>query len=225
MVIVDAQGSLEGIVTRSDLMQSLIKPTAKMRFPKEGTHAGFYSLAGEKKFRKSEPVGTYSTGFVDSLPDNTPKAQIVLHLINSSHDSIVLVDSDNKPTGFLSTRDLLQALTLLRPEVYVPLNIKRPSKAVSETELHRAMEHLEQFGKKLNKRMHVANIEVTTKEAKSPKGLTMIFNTTVMVIPVAGKALVAETKDRSYLDGIQSATKIIEKQRRRSEPSNRRTKR
>ncbi|GJQ48464.1 inosine 5-monophosphate dehydrogenase [Candidatus Kuenenia stuttgartiensis] len=217
MVIVNAEGSLAGIVTRSDLMQALIKPTAKMRFPKEGTHVGFYSLAGEKKFRKSDPIRKYYTVLVDSLPDDTSRTEIVSHLITSPHDSIILVDKHNKPTGFLSTRDILRAVVLLRPEEDIPLIIiKKPGDSVSNKELEQATRHLELFGRKLKKRMKIKKIEVTSEEPKNPKGHTMMFNITVIVTPIAGKAIVAATKQRRFIDGIQEATTLIEKQRRRS---------
>lgn len=216
MIIVDAEGDLAGIVTRSDLMRSLIKPTSKMRFPKEGTHVGFYSLAGEKKFRKEEPIRKYYTAQVDSMPDNTPKEKIVAHLIASPHNSIVLVDKFNKPTGFLSTRDILQAISFLRPEEDIPLIIKKPSNSVSDNELERAREHLWRFGRKLKKRMAIEKIEVASEEPKSANGDTKAYNLTVIVTPVSGKAFVAITKQRNYLDGIQEAIALIEKQRRRS---------
>lgn len=215
MVLVDAEERLAGIVTRRDLMQVLIRPTSKMRFPKEGTHAGFYSLAGEKKFRKDEPVSKYSTAMIDSLSANASKKEIITHLITSPHDSIILIDKYHRPTGLLSTRDILKAIGSLRPEEDITLIIKRPSDAVSDRELEQATKHLEVFGRKLNKRMEIAKIEVTSEEPKKPKGNTMIFNITVVVTPVAGKSIVAVTKQKKFIDGIQEATKLIEKQRRR----------
>lgn len=216
MVLVDAEERLAGIVTRSDLMQTLIKPTSKMRFPKEGSHAGFYSLAGEKTFRKDKPIGKYLTRLVDSLPKGVSKIEIVTHLISSSHDSVVLIDKQNKPTGFLSMRDILKAISLLRPEVYISLSIKKPSNSVNHKELEQARKYLEVFGKKLKKRIKIEKIEVSSEEPKSPEGRTKVFNITVIVTLDGGKSFVVVTKNRKYIDGIQSATKLIEKQYRRS---------
>lgn len=224
VIVIDAEGILAGIVSRSDLMHSLIKPTAKMRFPSEGTHVGYYSLAGEKKFRKEEPIRRYFTAQVDFLPDSTPMERIIIHLVTSSHNSIVLVDKYNKPTGFLSTRDILQAIVLLRSEEEIPLIIKKPSNSVSDKELDNATAYLERFGKKLKKRMGIEKIEVASEEPKNPKGETITFNTTVIVTPVAGKPFVAITKNRNFMDGIQAATVIIEKQRRRNGLSKEETK-
>lgn len=217
MIIVNSEGDLAGIVTRNDLMQSLIKPTSKLRFPKEGSFIGLYSLAGEKKFRQTESIRKYFTVLVDSLPNITPQIEITRHLITSPHDSVVLVDKLNKPTGFLSTRDMLQAILLLGPEEKeVLLIINKPSDAVSDTELEQATEYLQTFGQKLKRRIGIEKIEVTSEEPKSSAGNTKMFNITVILTPVAGKSLVANIKNRKYLDGIQEATKIIEKQHSRS---------
>jgi predicted transcriptional regulator len=216
LVVVDGEGDLAGIVTRRDLMQSLIRPTAKMRFPNEGTQMGYYSLAGEKKFRKEEPIRTYYTALVATLPDTTPMDKIITRLVTSPHNSVILIDTHQKPTGFLSLRDLLQAVAELRPEEEVPLIVRKPSTSVSDQELTRATTYLEQFGRKLKRRMPIEKIEVASEEPKNRKGHTKVFNTTVIVTPVAGKAFVAITKRRKFLDGIQESATVIEKQRRRN---------
>ncbi len=223
LIVVDDEGSLAGIVSRSDLMHTLIKPTPKMRFPKEGTHMGYYSYAGEKKFRKDDPIRKYITSLVDTIPDSTSKVKILSHLINSEHNSIILVDSDKRPTGFLSIRDILQAITLLRPEEAIPLIVKKPDD-VSDEEWQEITDYLVRFGKKLKERMEVEKIEVASKGPKNANGDQTIFNISLVVTPVAGKVLIAKTKQRSFLDGIQEATTMIEKQRNRSGASKDETK-
>lgn len=224
MILTDAGGALAGIVTRGDMMQAMIKPTDKLRFPKEGTGMGRRSLAGEKKSRKSEPVTQYYTALVDTLSDRTSTAEIVKHLIISPHDSIVLTNRSRKPTGFLSTRDILQALTRLRPEKDVRIIVKKPSSVVSDTQLEKVNEYLSIFAKKLSKRMGIEKIEVTSKEPKNTAGKTKKFTTKLIVIPVAGNSLVAETKERNYLDSVRNAAGLIEKQHRRSGLTKRETK-
>lgn len=216
MVLVDAEGDLAGIVTRGDMMQAMIKPTDKMRFPNEGSRVGHRSLGGEKKTRKTEPVTQYYTALVDTLLDSTPIPEIVKHLIISPHDSIVLVNKSNKPTGFLSTRDILQAFTELRPVESTHIMIKKPGTAVSDEQLKKVTDYLDLFAKKLSKRMDIEKIEVTSQEPKNTAGKTKKFNVKLIVIPVAGNPLVAETKERNFFDGVREAAALIEKQRRRS---------
>jgi len=216
VILVDKKGKLEGIISRGDLMKAFIKPTSKNRFAQEGSERGYYSLAGEKKSRANESVRKYFTAMVGSLPDNTPRDKIISSLIESPHNSVLLVDKSNKPTGFLSTRDLLQAIAILKPEESIPLIMKKPSESVTLKEFESAENHLIRFGRKLKKRMEIEKIEVASEEPKNGRGETSAYNTTIMVTPVSGKPFVVTTKQRKYLDGIQEATILIEKQRRRS---------
>lgn len=214
IILVDDEGDLAGIVSRSDLMHAFIEPSVGRRFAREGTYPGFYSLAGEKKFRQENPALTYATLLVESISSTTPMEEIVSQLIKRPHNSIVLVNKNSKPTGFISTRDLLQTVSTSRPEKEVQLIIKKPTDSVSQRELELAEKHLTQFGNKLKKRMAIKRIEVAAEEPKNRKGETREFNTTLIIIPVAGKSLVAVTKQRRFIDSVQEATTIIEKQRR-----------
>lgn len=215
MIIVDENGRLAGIVARSDLMDAFIKPTPRMRFPKEGSVVGFYSRAGEKKFRQDESIRKYYTKLVESLPDKTPIEEVVAHLITSAHNTIVLVDKQRNPTGFLSVRDILQAVALLRPEEEVPLIVRKPSEAVGDDELARAREHLERFAQKFRRRMPYKTFEVASEELQNPVGDTRAFKLTFVVTPVAGEPFVAVTKQRTFLEGVRAGTALIEKQRKR----------
>lgn len=218
MILVSDSGAMEGIVARSDLIRSVIKPTSKMRFSNEGASGAYNTLSGdgEKEARKQELVRKFSTSLVFSLPDSSSLEDVITELITSEHSSVVLVDEKKIPTGFLSMRDILQAIALMKPVEGVSIQIKRPSRSVGNEELARATKYLKEFGLKLEKRIKIKIIRVSTDEPKNPKGHTHIFDTTVTVIPVKGEALVASTQEREFFDGIQEATKQIEKQQRRS---------
>lgn len=216
IVLVDDKSKLVGIISRGDLVKAFIKPTSKNRFANEGTAMGYNSLAGEKKFRKDEPVRKYYTALVGSLSENSPRDKVVSTLVTSPHNSLVLVDKNNKPSGVLSIHDLLKAITRLKPKEDILLIIKKPSDSVTDKELESAREYLIRFGRKLKERMVINKIDVASEESKDANGQTIEFNTTVIVTPVAGKALVAVTKQRGFLDGIKEAIVLIEKQRRRS---------
>lgn len=214
LILVDDNGALDGIVTRGDLMDSVMKPTAKTRVPSEGP-MGHYSYSGEKKARKEEPVQKFSSTVVSSLDDNTPIGKVVSQLISSAYNSVVLVDKQKVPTGFLSVKDILQAIAQMKPKEEVAVHIRRPSVAVSDSELAQVSNHLQLFGLKLRKRIDIERIEVTTDEQKNTKGQTQEFITTVMVVLVKGDPIVVLVKNRDFLDGVQDATSQIEKQQRR----------
>jgi predicted transcriptional regulator len=215
LILVSDSGAIEGIVTRNDLMQAVISPTSKMRTSNEGTLGGYNSYIGEKKWRKDVPVRKFSTNVVSHLPDNTPMEKIITYLVTSSRNSVVLVNEDRIPTGFLSTRDILKAIALMKPKEEISIQIKRPSKNVSDFEIAKSIKYLKTFGLKLNKRIEIKRIRVITDEPKNPKGHTHEFNTTVTLITAKGEDIISSTKNRSFFDGIQEASKQIEKQQRR----------
>lgn len=216
MILTDETGSVAGIVTRGDLLPSMLQPTDKERFANEGSSAGLRSVAGEKKYRLEDPITKYATTMVDTQRVDVPVPELLSHLITSGYTNVVLVDTENKPAGFLSTRDILLALTKLRPQSSINIMLKKPSDAVTDEELDNATEYLEEWAQKLQLRMTIEKIEVTSQEPKNPVGITKKFNITLIVTPDAGNSLVAEVKDRDYLDGIREATNRIEKQQRRS---------
>src|SRR5690606_8078122 len=109
LLLVDDTGKLEGIVTRSDLANLLVAPSMKRRFPSEGSEGGFHSRGGEKEYREDHPVRRYAVTLVNTLPAGTKAHSLVSHLIESDHRSVVLVSRQQRPTGFLSVRDLLEA--------------------------------------------------------------------------------------------------------------------
>lgn len=217
MILTNENGTLAGIVTRGDLLPSMLQPTDKQRFAGEGSVAGQRSVAGEKEYRLEEPVIQYATTTVDSLPVDTLVPEIISHLLNSKHNNVVLVDNEKKPAGFISARDILLALTKLRPESSVNIILKKPSDAVSDEELQDATEYVEQWAQKFESRMEIQKIEIMSQEAKNTAGVTNKFNITLIVTPTSGGSIVADVKDRDYIDGIREATNRVEKQQRRSD--------
>lgn len=217
MILTSDTGTLAGIVTRGDLLPSQLKPADRERVADEGTQAGLRSATGEKEYRLEEPVTKYATTLVDTKRADTPVPKLISHLLDSEHNNVVLVDADNKPVGFLSTRDMLLALTKLRPQTSINIMLKKPSDAVTDEELDKATQYLEQWAQKLNVRMPIQKIELTSQEPKNTAGVTKKFNVTLIVTPDGGSPLVADVKDRDYLDGIREATNRIETQQRRSE--------
>ena len=222
VILVADNGQLAGIVTRSDLMSAFIKPRMR-RFPPEGTIAGFYSKAGEKKYTQDRPARRYATTMVDSLPGKTQRHQIVERLIKSPYNSIVLVDGRRKPTGFCSMHDLLRAVASVEPDASTPILMIKPGDSVPQAEQEAAEKYLRQFANKLEKRLAVEKISVSSKSAKNSKSQPNKFNVTIAVTPVAGEPLIATSGKWSYLDGVQSAAAMIEKRRRRTGLSRKQT--
>lgn len=153
---------------------------------------------------------------VNFLPDDVTQEKIIKKLLSTQHNSIVLIDKNNKPVGFLSMHDILVGLASLRPEETINLIMAKPTNNVSEHDVKEAEEILTRFGQKMNRRIAIDKIEVTFEEPKTSTGGRVLFNTSLFISPVVGAKIISKTKSRSFIDGVHSAIAQIEKQQRRS---------
>ncbi len=216
VVLTDDSGVLSGIVSRKDLLNVYMKPTQKQRFGKSGNQQTNRAFDTEKEYRKTDPIKKYMTDQVNTLSNNTKQEKIINQLIGSEHNSVVLINKYNKPVGFLSLRDILSILSSLHPKDTVNIIMANPSTNVSQSDEKKAHDYLTRFAQKMQKRIAIDKIEVTFDEPKTASGESIIFNTTIIISPLAGAKIISKTKDRSFLDGIHSAIAQIEKQQRRS---------
>jgi CBS domain-containing protein len=217
VILVDEDKKLAGIVTRKDLLNAYMMPTQKQRFGKNGIAPTNWAFDEEKEHRKDDPIINYTTENVFANSDQIAQEILVKNLLTSKHNSIVLINKFKKPVGYLSMRDILVGLASLRPQEKINLIFSKPSSNVSDKEIKQAEEILMRFGNKQNKRDPIDMIEVTVEEPKTSEGGSIIFNTTAIVTPVSGAKIIAETKNRFYVDGIRSAIEQIKKQIRRRE--------
>lgn len=217
VLLVDDEGKLTGIVSRQDLLDSSMKPTDKERFGKNGNPQTDRAFDVEKKYRDDAPIATFATDRVNTVDQEAGMATIISQLLSSNHGSIVVVNSVQKPVGFLSVRDLLNVVASLDSADTIPLIMSNPSDNVSSEELSKAEELIGHFGKKLNKRVAIEKIEIHFEEPKYASGGTAVFNTSVVVSPIAGSPFIANTSRANFLESIQAATDQIEKQEIRSD--------
>jgi len=216
IIIVDTSGQVSGIASRKDLLNAYMKPTQKQRFGKSGNPETDRAFDEEKEYRKDDPVTNYMTRTVHTISVDTNQEEIIKKLLTSPHNSIVLVDKQQRPRGFISLRDIFEGIASLHPEETISLIMSRPSMNVSDKDVIKAEDHLTKFGKKMNKRIAIDKIEVHFEEPKYPTGGTIVFNTSVVLSPIAGDKIISHTKNASFLESIQIATDQIEKQERRS---------
>ncbi|CAN5145211.1 hypothetical protein BH09PAT2_BH09PAT2_04430 [soil metagenome] len=217
VVLLDEEGKLTGIISRQDLLDSSMKPNDKQRFGKNGNPQTDRAFDQEKESRDDESITPYATDRVKKIQFDVGLETIIKELLAGAQGSIVLINTEQKPVGFLSIHDLLTVIASLQPVDSIPLMMSRPSNNVADEDLKKAEEHLERFGQKMNKRMAIEKIEVHFEEPKYQSGGTVLFNISLIVSPIAGSNLIAHTKKAHFLDSIQAATAQIEKQERRSD--------
>lgn len=215
VILVTDTGALAGIITRSDLSNLLVAQSLKRRFPSEGSVAGSHSRGGEKEYREDHPVRRYAVTMVDTLPSGTRAHNLVTHLIESDHRSVVLTNRQQKPTGFLSFRDLLTAAAPSVLTEVAPITMNVPEDEIEHSDLVATEKYLERFWQKLKRRADIERVTVSAESIKNPKNHTKKFEITIRVIPVAGDPFIASAEDWEFLNTVQSAASSIERQLRR----------
>ncbi len=220
VILVGNHGILSGIVSRKDLLNAYMKPTDRQRFGKNGIQKTDRAFDIEKKYRSDDPIKNYATHRVYSLSNDTEQTEIIKQLMTSDHNSVVLTDNYKKPVGFLSMHDILAGFASLRPEERINFIMTNPTSNVSEYDVKKGKEHLARFGQKMSKKIAIDKIEITFEEPKTPTGGSTLFNTSLILSPIAGAKIIAKSQNRSFIKGIDSAIAQIEKQQRRSTLSN-----
>jgi CBS domain-containing protein len=212
VILTDDNGTLAGIVSRKDLLQTFMKPTPKQRFGKRGNPSTNVAFDNEKIQRKDAPIRHFAQEKVESVPDHVSLHDAISRLIESKHSSLVITDSQNTPVGFISLHDLIEGLSSLRNPSDVRVILKKPKANIQDAEVEEAEELLTRFGEKLQKRLDVMQIEVSFDVPKYQTGRPVEFNASVIVTPRAGSKLIAQTKRGNLLESLHAATRKIEKQ-------------
>jgi CBS domain-containing protein/ribosome-associated translation inhibitor RaiA len=217
IVLVDDVGKLVGIIARRDIRDAFIKPTIRNRFSKKKGILNSYSFDEEEFGREDEEVRDFYKKNVFTVSYNLNEEEIIRKLIESTENSVVLVNQDLRPVGIISIRDILKAFSLLKPEEESKIIIEKPSSNVSEKDFVRAYELLEKFEWKIEKREPIDKIEIKFEEPKSPSRATITFNATLIFDFCNGKRLVAESQQREFIISVQEVIEEINRQLRRKE--------
>ena len=215
LILATGDGKLAGILARSDIKNAFIAPVPHQRFSKTAGDAGYFAFDTEEVYRLDNPVSTYMTARVRTISDRTDMRTLVKTLLSSDTNSLVLIDGRNRPTGFLSTRDILQAVASLTPETDVPIIMKNPGKTVSRVEIASIRKTMDGFIAAINKRRPLAKVALRFEESTYPDSKTAVFTTSLVVTPVKGQDFVAKVTSKAILDGLQEAMKEIKRQERK----------
>jgi predicted transcriptional regulator len=113
-VIVDQNQKTIGIVTRNDLKDLYLSPSPRQRFSrKNGIKISFDPK--EKITRQDIQVSKVMTKNVNTHSP-APTKQLLRDLIASDFNSVVIIDKHDVPQHILSNRDIIEALSKLKPD-------------------------------------------------------------------------------------------------------------
>jgi CBS domain-containing protein len=115
LVVVNETGSLSGMISRSQLREAYLTPSNRQRFGRTNDPKTHVFDPAEVIKRDNTPVRRLVVTDVFTGQSAGDRIEIVTRLIKSNYNSVILVDQDRKPAGFLSNRGLLEAIVRLTP--------------------------------------------------------------------------------------------------------------
>lgn len=211
IVLLDDTGKVNGIVGRSDIQTAFIRPNLRQRFRGIDGRIKENMFDSEETYRDDDPIARYSSKVVFTLPDVTPKNEILSHLISSDYKSVVLVNQINEPIGFLSLRDVLHCLATIDPGLDIPIVFEKPCDHVTQEDVDFAYDKIVKLIKKLQKIRPIEKVEITVNEQKYPDESPAEF-TIGIIMNIPGNNVVVSSKNKDYLDCMDSAIELVEKQ-------------
>lgn len=213
VIIVDPQGKVSGVVTRSDIKHAFIHPTDKQRFHHDNYRPDDVSFDAEKRKREDDPIHNYISAFVPMIEESANVKDMILALLNLGEQQyIIIIDKASRPQAILSYRNILEAIARITPEEDINIIIEKPSKNVLPAEYEKALKVITVFGQKLHKQIPIERIEVRINEPKFTNKKTAEYEITLQIDPFSGGQYIAYSKSKNYLQSIHLAMKQIEKQ-------------
>jgi CBS domain-containing protein len=212
VVLVDAKNKLAGIVSRHDIEDAFIAQTPRQRFnPKKPPPLNF-SFDEEEIKRQDSPIAEFVTLRVLSEKNSSGFKKIVKKMIGSGLHSIVIVNESGIPSGFLSRHDLLKAISKLNIPEEIPITYQCPKDEFSEYHIKEALQMLEKFTKKFNKKYPIRSVEIHFNTQKNRVGKTNFYNTTLHVLLKSGKLLVTTSHRHRFAVSVKEAIREINNQ-------------
>lgn len=98
LVVVNKQGTLDGIVSQYDVIDEVAAPKERH---------GSASRSGDKDAQLDKPVRNYARSHVYTLNVNATYAEVATHILEQKIGSIVIIDQKRMPIGIVTTKDIL----------------------------------------------------------------------------------------------------------------------
>ena len=219
VLLVNKYGTLKGIVTRKDIFPYLTKPTTKQRVKTGGTSKSpnarnakssmfSFELTGRLEF----PISAIAKSPLH-IHEKEPIEKIIERLLTSDYKSIVLTDEQEKPTGIISIRNVIEALTQLKPEEVIKIDIRNQAE-IPEQDIDFIFNKLQAIAKSLNKMNSVKDIFLRIVKDRNAAGRAQFFEMSCSIRFFSGDEIFAKITTRNYKRDL---TQLKEKIRKEAE--------
>lgn len=204
IVLVDHNNEVSGIVTRSDIKIAYTQPSSRQRFRGSNESPFGVFFDGEETYREDDLIERFSKKIVYTLPNNLSLKEIIIDLVSSEYNAVVLVDTMNKPVGFISNRDLIHCLATFEPDVETPLVFKKPDDSVPEQQIEKSKKDLEKMIKKLSKIQPIEKVEVAVTVKKFTTQKVADYDTRI-TISMKGDNVQVSANNKEYRLCVKNA--------------------
>lgn len=211
IILTNSRRRLTGIISRSDIQKAFLRPSDRQRHRGTAEDSRSALFDSDETYREDDPIERFSQKNVFTLRDNSSKIEIIKQLVNSSYNSVVLVDLLDRPTGFLSLHDIVRCLATFEADIETPIIFKKPDESVTPAQLEKVRKRIEHMVKKLSKIQRIEKVEIAVKEQKYPTQKVAQFQTRVL-ISMKGQDVRITATNKEYVHSIQNALSTAEQQ-------------
>lgn len=214
VVLVDKDKHLKGVAARSDLQFALMTPPDRERF-KSPTGANLHfdeKNAGQLK----DPINTFSTTDVLTVEEKETVITGLKKMLNKQIHSVVQIDKERRPVGFVSRADFLNGLQTLKPKPTFPfiLSIKTPH--LTEYYSLISQWYAEAFVDKIYRRFPIRQLKLLIKSDQNEVGKPFLFSGNIALTLKNGKTFYAKSQHHWFKEVLIDGFNKLNKQLRRS---------
>lgn len=211
VILIDEAGKAIGISTRADLRDAFSQPTPRQRYTSKDGNPADFTFDDEEIYRIDAPITNFCTTTLFTAPDTLDPLSLLIRLLHAPRTSVVIVDSDKRPVGVLSTKNILEAITNLQPQEEIPLQVLKPQ-GIPVKESERVVDVAHTYLHKLHRKHPVMNADLTFKQAKSTAQHILDVEAKLQVKLKNGTSFIAHGNERSHQLAMREAIQELDRQ-------------
>lgn len=190
LIVTSATNKLKGILTYYDVISYLVSPKhSPHQGERKGTKVNFYHMK----------VKNFAKKYILTLTSDHPLSEALNLILEKKIGSVVIVNSERKPIGIVTTRDLLRFLVRQEQEKQVQLI----SKNLSSKSRHIVGGFFNYFLHKIKKIPEVAYAKLFVKEEKNGGLYKVVFS----LVPKRGKPTVISSEGKNLIHVLKKIKK------------------
>ncbi len=214
VILVDKNQHLKGIVARSDLQFALMAPPDRERL-KSPVGANLYFNEKNAQALK-DPIGTFSVSDVLTVGPNETVIAALKKMLNKQIHSVVQIDRERRPTGFLSRSDFLKGLKALKPKAEFPIILSVKTPQLNEYYSLVSGWYAEDFIDKHYRQFPPMQFKLLIKSSQNEVGKPFLFSGNFSITLKNGKTFYAKTEHHWFKQVLIDGFNKLDKQLRRS---------